>query len=265
MLQTEKARIEDLEIIMSVIDAARNIMQQNGNTQQWVKGYPDIETIKQDIANENGLVIVDENEEIVAYYAFIRNQLDPTYQTIKDGHWLDSDTDELGLCSYSVIHRIASLPNVHGIFDEIMRHCSVFTGNIRIDTHRDNHIMQHILEKHGFVYCGIIFTERGDERLAYQRMEEYSKSDDEYWEKHNAASAWEFAQTLKRWNSMTIEEKEQDVIEKERQEHIYGRFWEDWSDDECDEADYHPGQKEYEIEFDSIRKRLKKQGRLKFY
>ncbi len=191
MLQTEKARIEDLEIIMSVIDAARNIMQQNGNTRQWVKGYPDIETIKKDIANENGLVIVDENDKIVAYYAFIRNQLDPTYQTIKDGHWLDSDTDEFGLCTYSVIHRIAGLPNVHGIFDEIMRHCSVFTGNIRIDTHRDNHIMQHILEKHGFVYCGIIFTERGDERLAYQRIEEYSKSDDEYWEKHNAASAWE--------------------------------------------------------------------------
>ncbi len=180
MLQTEKARIEDLEIIMSVIDAARNIMQQNGNTQQWVKGYPDIETIKKDIANENGLVIVDENDKIVAYYAFIRNQFDSTYQTIKDGHWLDSDTDEFGQCTYSVIHRIAGLPNVHGIFDEIMRHCSIFTGNIRIDTHRDNHIMQHILEKHGFVYCGIIFTERGDERLAYQRIEEYSKSDDEY-------------------------------------------------------------------------------------
>ncbi len=180
MLQTKRARIEDIETIMSIIDAARNIMQQNGNTQQWVKGYPAIETIKKDIANENGLVIVDANDVIVAYYAFIRNKLDPTYLTIKDGHWLDSDTDEFGMCTYSVIHRIASLPNAHGIFDEIMRHCSIFTNNIRIDTHRDNHIMQHILEKHGFVYCGIIFTERGDERLAYQRKKDFSFSDNAF-------------------------------------------------------------------------------------
>ncbi len=154
---------------MTIIDAARTIMRLDGNAHQWADGYPDAEAIKKDIAEENGLVIVDENDDVVAYYAFIRD-FDPTYKMMKDGQWLDSGTDEFGMCTYSVIHRIASLPNVHGIFDEIMRYCSIFTSNIRIDTHRDNHIMQHILEKHGFVYCGIIFTERGDERLAYQRI-----------------------------------------------------------------------------------------------
>jgi hypothetical protein len=29
--------------------------------------------------------------------------------------------------------------------------------------------MQHLIEKHGFSYCGIIWLEDGTERLAYER------------------------------------------------------------------------------------------------
>ena len=43
-------------------------------------------------------------------------------------------------------------------------------GNIRIDTHRDNKIMQHNILKYGFSYCGIIYLLSGDERLAYQSI-----------------------------------------------------------------------------------------------
>ena len=32
--------------------------------------------------------------------------------------------------------------------------------------------MQHIIERHGFTYCGIIYLASGDERLAYQRVVE---------------------------------------------------------------------------------------------
>ncbi len=42
-------------------------------------------------------------------------------------------------------------------------------GNLKIDTHRDNKIMQHLLEKNGFKYCGIINTDDGTERMAYQK------------------------------------------------------------------------------------------------
>ena len=42
--------------------------------------------------------------------------------------------------------------------------------NLRIDTHRDNHIMQHCIRKAGFQYCGIIYLANGDERLAYQML-----------------------------------------------------------------------------------------------
>ena len=43
-------------------------------------------------------------------------------------------------------------------------------GFIRIDTYRDNQIMQHVIKKYGFGYCGIIFLANGDERLAYQKI-----------------------------------------------------------------------------------------------
>ena len=41
--------------------------------------------------------------------------------------------------------------------------------NLRIDTHRDNVVMQHMLDKNGFQYCGIIYLEDGSERMGYQK------------------------------------------------------------------------------------------------
>ena len=31
--------------------------------------------------------------------------------------------------------------------------------------------MQHMLEKNGFRYCGVIYTDDGSERMAYQKAE----------------------------------------------------------------------------------------------
>lgn len=183
MLRTKIARKEHIADIMAIIEMARTIMQECGNAHQWTNGYPNKDTITNDIEGEDGFVIEDDDGKIVAYYAF-KSGPAPNCQTIKDGQWFDSGVNKLGRCSYSVIHRIASLPNVHGVFDEIMRHCTLFSNNIRIDTHRDNHIMQHLVEKYGFVYCGIIFTEQGDERLAYQRLTETAFNEDEWWVTH---------------------------------------------------------------------------------
>ena len=37
-----------------------------------------------------------------------------------------------------------------------------------MDTHRDNAVMQHVMEKNGFKKCGIIYLLSGDPRVAYQ-------------------------------------------------------------------------------------------------
>ena len=64
---------------------------------------------------------------------------------------------------------MASYPEVHGIFSAVIDYGASHYRHLRIDTHRDNRIMQHLIEKHGFTYCGIIWLEDGTERLAYER------------------------------------------------------------------------------------------------
>lgn len=64
------------------------------------------------------------------------------------------------------------LPLIQHIFADahfVFRWAFTQIDSIRIDTHRDNKPMQHLLNKNGFRYCGIIYLEDGDERLAYQR------------------------------------------------------------------------------------------------
>ena len=148
--------------IMKVIDAAKKIMRQSGNMHQWGEGYPSEAIIMADMERNGGFVI-DDDGKVVGYFAFLSSP-EPTYDRIFGGTWLD-DTQ-----SYHVVHRIASYPDAHGIFSSIMDFCFSHDANIRIDTHKDNVIMQHNIMKHGFTYCGIIYLANGDERLAYQKQ-----------------------------------------------------------------------------------------------
>ena len=153
---------DDMPDIMAVIDAAKGIMRQSGNMHQWGEGYPSETAIIADMENHGGFVVEDD-DKVVGYFAFLRSP-EPTYAKIYKGKWLD-DAEP-----YHVVHRIASYPDVHGIFSSVMEYCFSQDPNIRIDTHRDNRIMQHNIAKHGFSYCGIIYLASGDERLAYQRI-----------------------------------------------------------------------------------------------
>jgi len=152
----------DTTEIMQVVEAAKKIMRSSGNMHQWAEGYPSEAVIMADMERNGGFVI-EEGGCIVAYFAFLSSP-EPTYSKIYDGRWLDDEK------SYHVIHRIASYPKVHGIFRDIIDFCFSRDANIRIDTHKDNSIMQHNIEKQGFTYCGIIYLANGDQRLAYQKL-----------------------------------------------------------------------------------------------
>ena len=157
-----EAKPTDMAAIMQVMDAAKKIMRQSGNMHQWGEGYPSEAVIMSDIEKDGGFVIED-GGNVVGYFAFLLSP-EPTYEKIYDGNWLDDEKP------YHVIHRIASLPDAHGIFSSIMDFCFANERNIRIDTHQDNLIMQHNILKYGFTYCGIIYLASGDERLAYQKL-----------------------------------------------------------------------------------------------
>ena len=146
---------------MRLVEEARGIMRSCGNMNQWTNGYPDQETIENDIHNGNCYVLEEEGGVIVASFAFIPGP-EPTYKEIYEGEWLDDKP-------YYVVHRLASTAASHGVFDEVMDYCMSVAGCLRIDTHRDNVIMRHVIEQYGFTYCGIIYLLNGDERLAYQK------------------------------------------------------------------------------------------------
>ena len=156
-----KALKNDLLEIKSIVAKARDIMKSSGNVNQWVDGYPSIDVLLADVRSGNAYLLFREDKAI-AYFAMIDGP-DPTYNFIAEGNWLNND-------SYGVLHRIASNGEAKGVFKEILIYASEHYSNIRIDTHHDNKIMQRLLEKNGFVYCGIIFLADGSPRLAYQRI-----------------------------------------------------------------------------------------------
>ena len=164
-----KTVISDLDEICRIYSEARDFMRETGNHKQWTDGHPSRETALRDIQNEKSYVCMSETEVAAVFYYAV--EPDPTYGKI-DGEWLSND-------DYGVVHRIARARNVTALnpdgstvsigafcLDWCLKQC----GNLRIDTHEDNAPMRRLLEKMGFSYCGIIWLENGDERMAFQKI-----------------------------------------------------------------------------------------------
>lgn len=162
MIEIKKTQLAETETLMGIFEQAKRIMRKDGNMKQWTGGYPSIELITKDIQNGNSYVCLNENGEIIGTFAFICGN-DPTYARIYEGEWLE-DT-----LPYGVIHRLASTEDSKGVSNACLQWCYEQIPNLRADTHRDNNILQYVLKKHGFQYCGIIFLANGDERLAFQK------------------------------------------------------------------------------------------------
>lgn len=157
------ARMEDLPLIRNIYDAAKAYMDASGNPNQWAVGYPPEAYLQQDI--ELSRLYVCEEDGILHGVFMFSVMDDPTYHRI-DGAWKNDET-------YGVIHRIASDGKIKGIFKGVLGFCKGKMAeqnikNLRIDTHEDNKTMQHLVEKYGFVPCGIIYLENGSPRCAYQ-------------------------------------------------------------------------------------------------
>jgi RimJ/RimL family protein N-acetyltransferase len=161
-MEIRNTTLDDLDIVMEIYAKARQYMRENGNMNQWINGYPDRELIKKDIQDKNSYVCIMENE-IVGVFCFIQG-IDPTYINIYDGNWLNGEP-------YGVIHRIGSISHKKGVATFCIHWCMEKCHNIKIDTHRDNIVMQNLLQKNGFTRCGIIYLQDGSERVAFQKAE----------------------------------------------------------------------------------------------
>lgn len=170
-MKVRKATYEDIDALMEIFEGAKRIMRASGNLHQWNDGYPSREVVMRDIEGGYCYVLSDaevageagETGRIIATMALIPGP-DPTYSYI-EGEWPGDEP-------YHAIHRIATATpgrNVGRIlldwaFEYIRKQGQ---STIRIDTHRDNCIMKHMLTKYGFTMCGVIYLADGAPRDAY--------------------------------------------------------------------------------------------------
>ena len=176
-MHIRQATYNEIDRLMVIFDNAKAIMRNSGNMEQWNGSYPTVEVVSSDIEAGNCFVLCDgeiagsnqhECEEIIGTMALIPGP-DPTYGYI-DGQW---DNDE----PYYVIHRIATYAPGRNtavkMFDWAFGHIAEKgCRTIRIDTHKDNCIMKHILTGYGFNMCGVIYLADGAARDAYQLTKE---------------------------------------------------------------------------------------------
>ena len=161
-MEIRKTRPEEIDKVMAIYARARRFMAEHDNPTQWGTTKPYREAVVKDIEQGYSHVCVENGEIVAAFY--YREGIDSTYINIYDGAWIND-------APYGVVHRIASAGTVKGAgafcLDWAYQQC----GNLKIDTHRNNTVMQNVLKKNGFQYCGIIHLHDGDERLAYQKVE----------------------------------------------------------------------------------------------
>ena len=156
---------DDLYQIMKIYEYARRFMAEHGNPNQWgPTAWPPEELIRSDIADGNSYVCTSE-ERIVGTFFFKQGKdIEPTYHSVENGAWLDDSP-------YGVIHRLAGDGTVKGIGKCCIEWAFNQCGHLRADTHGDNRVMQNLLKKSGFQYCGIVYVvEDSYPRLAYERL-----------------------------------------------------------------------------------------------
>ena len=100
-----RAQLQDLPAIMKIIDDAKELLKKNGSP-QWQNGYPNQETLTQDIAMQTNWVLINDNK--VAATATLQLTPEPTYRNITQGQWQQPDEP------YATIHRVAISSNYRG-------------------------------------------------------------------------------------------------------------------------------------------------------
>ena len=169
-MEIRQAKESDFGAMTSLFDEARGTIASLG-INQWQNGDPKPETVLEDIALGQSYVITD--EEVLCGTFALMNDSEPTYDAIYGGEWRTGNDNK----NYQAVHRVAISVAMRGkgistaIIDfAAERARERGRGSIRIDTHEGNVVMRRMLEKHGFVLCGVIYLNDGAARVAYEKI-----------------------------------------------------------------------------------------------
>lgn len=158
-MEIKKTNPDDIEALLPFYAKARELMNELGNPTQWGSNYPSRKLLEEDVA-KGDLYTLLQDGQIVGGLVFAPGP-EAVYETLK-GSWLDDDP-------YYVIHRMAA-PGAKGVAKWVFNWAMEQTDSLRIDTHADNAIMRHVLEREGFTYVGDILLPDGSRRRAYHRL-----------------------------------------------------------------------------------------------
>lgn len=151
--------------IWSILQQAIARRKKDGSD-QWQNGYPNPETVQNDIAKGNGFVLT-EAEKVIGYSAVLIND-EPAYLEI-EGKWLTND-------DFVVVHRVAIsdeylgqglVQKMFGYIEDFARENKIYS--VKVDTNFDNPAMLRILEKLGYSYCGEVYF-NGSPRKAFEKV-----------------------------------------------------------------------------------------------
>ena len=163
-----KTTKKDIDRVMVILGEARQSIGKLG-IDQWQYGYPSRDIIKDDVERGFSYVVrEEEGGEICATFC-LKEDEEPTYINIYEGAWISTE-DSFAL------HRIAICNSKRGkgiagsIIEFIVEKCRQSgIRSLKVDTHEGNLPMRKMLEKNGFVYCGIIYLGTGEKRVAYEK------------------------------------------------------------------------------------------------
>lgn len=161
----EPAKKEEAEQCGRILSDGRKFQKEQGFV-QWTEKYPNIDTVYKDIEQKKGYVL--KVDKAIAGYVCIDFAGEPAYADIKGTWSVERD--------YAVVRRIAFSKEFIGIgladtaFKLIEKVClDKKVPYIRTNTGFSNKRMQHILEKNGFVQCGVVVLQ-GGEKIAYDKL-----------------------------------------------------------------------------------------------
>jgi GNAT superfamily N-acetyltransferase len=159
------ANTDEVSIIWEILQQAIAQRKKDGSD-QWQNGYPNEQTVKDDIQNGNGYVLVSD-DKVIAFAAIIFG-IEPSYIDIK-GKWLSND-------DCIVVHRVATEASYKGkgMATQLFKLIEVFClekniFSIKVDTNFDNQPMLRILEKLNYSFCGEIYFNNAS-RMAFEKV-----------------------------------------------------------------------------------------------
>ena len=161
------AEKKDIKDIMEIINQGKEKLKAE-KIEQWQNGYPNDESIEQDI--KDGYSYLVENDGEIIATASLSFDGEKNYENLYEGKWLTED-------KYCVMHRVcvnlkSETRNKGKILLDYTEKLSKENGifSIKIDTHEENSSMRNLLEKNEFEYCGFTYLPNKEKRVVYEKL-----------------------------------------------------------------------------------------------